>query len=190
MCNRGQRKRDQSHLETSDIAYWMIRFVHDNPLLAAVRNPHRILRAAGVEERQTVLEVGCGPGFFTIPAAEIVGEEGHVYAVDVHPRAVARVRNKVERMAVTNVTPLCVNASDTGLPDESIDMAFLFGLQHVAGGLDGVIAELGRVVRPGGILSIEKTRGSEAALIEAVARGGFAYTERRKRIFLFTRKGA
>jgi len=190
MCNRGQRRGNETNLETSNIAYWMIRVVHDNPLLAVMRNPHKILGAAGLEERQTVLEVGCGPGFFTIPAAELVGDEGHVYAVDVHPRAVARVRKKVENRAMTNVTPLCVNASDTGLPGGSIDLAFLFGLQHVAGGLDGVIAELGRVVRPRGILSIEKTRGSEAALIEAVARGGFTFRERRRRIFVFERKEA
>ena len=188
MCIREEGRRDQSHLETSNIAYWMIRVMHDNPLLAVVRNPHRILRAAGLEERQTVLEVGCGPGFFTIPAAEIVGDEGHVYAVDVHPRAVARVKKKVEHMAVANVTPLCVNASDTGLPGGSIDSAFLFGVRYIAGGLAGVIAELGRVVRPGGILSVEKTRDSETALIEEVARGGFTFMERRKRIFVFTRK--
>lgn len=41
-------------------------------------------------------EVGCGPGFFTIPAAEIVGGGGSIYAVDVHPAAIARVKKRVE----------------------------------------------------------------------------------------------
>ena len=163
--------------------------MHDNPLLPLVRNPDKILKAAGLEESQKVREVGCGPGFFTIPAARIVGDEGHVYAVDVHPRAVARVKKKVEKMALENVTPMCINASNTGLPGGSVDLAFLFGLRYIAGGLESVISELHRVVKPEGLLSFEKTRGSEGELIKEVEQGGFAYTGTRGRIILFKKNG-
>ena len=163
--------------------------MHDNPILPLVRNPYKLLKAAGLEEGQKVLEVGCGPGFFTMPAARIVGDEGHVYAVDIHPRAVARVKEKIEKEALKNITTMCINASNTELPDESVDLAFLFGLRYIAGGLENVISELHRVLKPGGILSFEKTRGSEADLVEEVRRGGFAYTGRRGRIFLFTKEG-
>ena len=186
MCSR---RKYRSNLETSNIAYWMIRVMHDNPILPLVRNPYKILNAAGLKKGQKVVEVGCGPGFFTIPAARIVGDEGHVYAVDVHPRAVARVKKKVEKVALKNVTPMCINASNTGLPGGSVDLAFLFGLRYIAGGLESVISELHRVVKPGGIISFEKTKGSEAELIEEVKRGGFTYTEKQGRIFLFKKKG-
>ena len=83
MCGRRNRRQCRSGLETSNIAYWTIRLMHDNPLLPLVRNPYKLLKAAGLEEGQKVIEVGCGPGFFTIPAARIVGDEGHVYAVEV-----------------------------------------------------------------------------------------------------------
>jgi len=189
MCSRKNRKKYGSNLETSNIAYWTIRVMHDNPFLPLVRNPNKILRAAGLEESQKVLEVGCGPGFFTIPAARIVGDEGHVYAVDIHPRAVARVKKKVEKVALTNVTTLCINASNTGLPGGSVDLAFLFGLRSIAGGLESVISELHRVLKPGGILSFEKTRGSESELIKEVEQGGFACTGKRGRIVLFKKKG-
>ena len=163
--------------------------MHDNPLLPLVRNPNKILKAAGLEESQKVLEVGCGPGFFTIPAARIVGDEGHVYAVDVHPRAVDRVKKKIKKTAFKNVTPLCVNASNTGLPGGNIDLAFLFGLRSIAGGFEGMIFELHRVLKPGGILSFEKTRGPEEKLIKEVERGEFAYTGKHGRIYLFKKKG-
>nr|QNO56033.1 hypothetical protein GMDKCDLI_00012 [Methanosarcinales archaeon ANME-1 ERB7] len=42
-----------------------------------------------------------------------------------------------------------------------IDLAFIFGLLHVAGGLDDVISEIHRTFNPAGVLSFEKTRGSE-----------------------------
>lgn len=189
MCSRRNRRQRQSGLETSNIAYWTIRLMHDNPILPLVRNPYKLLNAAGLEEGQKALEVGCGPGFFTIPAARIVGDEGHVYAIDIHQRAIARVKEKIDIESLKNVTTMCINASNTGLPGESLDLAFLFGLRYIAGGLENVISELHRVLTPGGILSFEKTRGSEAALIEEVERGGFIYTEKQGRIYVFKKEG-
>ncbi len=172
----------------SKFAFRIISLMHDNPLLPYFRNPQRLLKAAGLKPGQKVLEVGCGPGFFTIPAAKIVGKEGFVYAVDVHPLAIERVKEKIEREKIKNIKPILTNASDTGLPDQSIDLAFIFGLLHVAGGLDEVISEIHRILKQDGVLSFEKTRGSKKKLIEDVERGGFIYSGRQARIFLFTKK--
>jgi len=103
-------------------AFGIISLMHDNPLLPIFRNPYRLLEAAGIKPGQKVLEVGCGPGFFTIPAAKIVREEGSIYAVDVHPLAIKKVEEKVEREGIKNVNPILINASNTGLPDQSIDL--------------------------------------------------------------------
>ncbi len=170
-----------------DFAYRIISLMHDNPILPIFRSPERLLAAAGLKTGQSVLEVGCGPGFFTIPAAAIVGAQGKIYAVDVHPAAIARVKKRLESGGIRNVTPILANASDTGLPDQSIDLAFVFGLLHVAGGLEDVLSEVHRVLKPDGVLSFEKTRGSEKRLIEEVEAGGFIYSEKRGRIFLFTK---
>jgi len=189
MCSRSNRFKDRDRLETSDIAYWTIRVMHDNPILPLVKNPYKLLKAAGLEQGQKVLEVGCGPGFFTVPAAETVGDEGHVYAIDIHPRAVERVKKKIEKKGLKNVSALCANASGTGLPGGSIDLAFVFGLRHITGGLKNMLTELSRLLKSGGILSFEKTKGSEAALIEEVERKGLTYTGKKGRIFLFQKKG-
>lgn len=172
----------------SNFAFRIISLMHDNPLLPIFRNPFKLLRAAGLKPGQKVLEVGCGPGFFTIPAAKIVGKEGFVYAVDVHPLAIERVKEKIKKEGIRNVEPILANASDTGLPDQSIDLAFLFGLRYIAGGLENVMSEIHRILKPGGVLSFEKTKGSAKKLIEEVEREGFTYSERRARIFLFTKK--
>ncbi len=172
----------------SKFAFRIISLMHDNPLLPYFRNPQRLLKAAGLKPGQKVLEVGCGPGFFTIPAAKIVGNEGFIYAVDVHPLAIERVKEKIEKEGIKNVKPILANASDTGLPDRSINLAFIFGLLHVAGGLDDVISKVHCILKQGGVLSFEKTRGSEKKLIVEVERGGFIYSGREARIFLFTKK--
>jgi len=128
-------------------------------------------------KEQKVLEVGCGPGFFTMPAAKIVGEEGVVYAADVHPLAIERAKGKIEREGMKNVKPMLANASETGLPDQSIDLAFIFGLRYIAGGLKNVVVE-NRILKPGGVLSFEKTKSSAKKLIVEVERSGFVYSGR------------
>ncbi|MBW1676828.1 MAG: class I SAM-dependent methyltransferase [Deltaproteobacteria bacterium] len=187
MSNRIQQRRHSGDVHTSRLAFWIIRLMHDNPFLPMVRNPYRLLKAARLKQGQRVLEVGSGPGFFTIPAAEIVGNEGHVYAVDVHPLAIERVKQKIEKQGIDNVETLLANASDTGLPDGSIDLAFLFGLRYIAGGLNNVLRELHRVLKPGGRLSFEKTRGEERGFIEEVEQWGFICSGKWGRIFLFSR---
>jgi len=69
-----------------------------------------------------------------------------------------------------------------------IDLAFLFGLRYIAGGLENVISEIHRILKPGGLLSFEKTRGSEKKLIEEVERGGFIYSGKKGRVFSFTKE--
>jgi len=186
MKNRMEKTHHHAGFHTSNMAFWMISVMHDNPLLPLFRNPYRFLKAAGLKSGQKVLEVGCGPGFFTIPAAKMVGKEGLIYAVDTHPLAIKRVEKKIEREGIENIKPLLANASNTGLPDQSVDLAFLFGLRYIAGGLEGVISEMHRILKPGAVLSFEKTGGSQERLIEEVERGGFSFLERQGRIFSFT----
>ena len=174
-------------LHASRFAFWMITLMHDNPLLPIFKNPYRLLEAAGLKPGQKVLEVGCGPGFFTIPVANMVGDHGIVYAVDVHPRAIESVQKKIEGKEIRNVIPMLANASHTGLPEGSIDLAFMFGLPHIVGGRENVLSEIHRILRPGGILSCKKTRGSEKRLIEDLEKAGFAYSGRQARILLFTK---
>jgi ubiquinone/menaquinone biosynthesis C-methylase UbiE len=169
----------------SNFAFKMITFMHDNPLLPIIRNPYKILKRAGLKSGQNVLEVGCGPGFFTIPAAYIVGKEGKVYAVDTHPLAIERVQNKINKAGINNVSLIHANASDTGLPDQSIDLAFMFGLPYIQGGLDNLLTELYRICKPGATLVFQKSRGSKEKLIAEVENKGFNYFEQKGRIFLF-----
>jgi ubiquinone/menaquinone biosynthesis C-methylase UbiE len=156
-------------------------FVHET-LYDLFRDPYEPLKAAGLRAGQQVLEVGCGPGFFTVPAAEIVEQEGRVISVDVSPAAVKHVRQKVEQAGVTNVEVLLANAADTGLPGESLDLIFVFGLGHVAGDLAELWAELHRLLKPGGTLAVEGRLRPPGRLFRPLEQRGrigcFSKTER------------
>ncbi|MBW2630295.1 MAG: class I SAM-dependent methyltransferase [Deltaproteobacteria bacterium] len=136
------------------MSFIMISFIHET-LYGLLRNSHRILHAAGLRPGQAVLEVGCGPGFFTVPAAKIVGPEGNILAFDVNSFAVEHVQNKIDGAGVTNAKAIIADAANMGLPSHSFDLAFVFGLAHPLGNMDEIWQELHRVIKPGGMLSIE-----------------------------------
>ena len=182
-------RRHSDDLHASGLAFWMISVMHDNPLLPHLKNPYRLLEAAGLKPGQKVLEVGCGPGFFTIPAAKMVGEKGLVYAIDVNHRATKRVEEKMQKYGIVNIKPILGNAADSGSPEQSIDLVFVFGLRYVAGGLSNLISGIHTILKPEGILSFEKTTGSDEQLLDEVETAGFTFTEKKGRILIFEKRG-
>ena len=93
------------------------------------------------------------------------------------------------KYGIGNIQPILGNAASSGLPDSSIDLAFIFGLRYIAGGLSNLISEMYRLIKDGGILSFEKTTGSDDKLIEDLERAGFIKNDKKGRIFVFTKRG-
>jgi len=115
-----------------------------------VRKP---LEKAGIEEGQTVLDFGCGPGFYAIAAAKMVGAKGKVYALDIHPLAVQSVQKKAKKAGLTNITTI-LSDRDTRLPDQSIDVALAYDMIHMVQDKQALARELYRVLKPNGVLSV------------------------------------
>ena len=172
-------KYDKAH-------FGIIRFVHET-LYGVFVDPYDWLRATGLSAGQKVLEVGCGPGFFTIPAAEMVGERGRVYAIDNNPAAVDYMKRKILRQGVTNVDVMLVDASRTGMPDGFFDTIFLFGVVHALWNqIDAVTAEAHRILRTRGVLSISKSPVPESKIIDAVSGAGkFRFMQKTSRVMNF-----
>ena len=170
---------------SSDIVYRVTDFIHDSKLMAIIRNPDKLLKMAGLKPGLKVLEVGCGPGAFTIPAAGIVGKDGFIYAIDIHPLAIKRVKEKIAESGVENIKPVLADASNTELLDQEIDLVFMFGMPYVAGGLQNVLSEIYRVLKQGGILSFEKLRRAENKMIAEIEKQGFVFKEKKGGILIF-----
>jgi ubiquinone/menaquinone biosynthesis C-methylase UbiE len=118
--------------------------------LEDVRKP---LQKAGIKEGQTILDFGCGPGHYTIAAAKMVGANGKVYALDIHPLAVQSVEKKTRKAGLTNITTI-LSDRDTGLPDQSIDIALAYDMIHMVKDKQSLIKELHRVLKQNSILSV------------------------------------
>lgn len=117
--------------------------------------PKKTLQGADVKPGQTILEVGCGSGFFTLPAAEMIGESGHLIAMDPLSTFVERVSKKVLDAGLKNVEVIQRDALDTGLEAASMDMVLLFGVVPFPTlPLDKLMPEMHRVLKAEGTLAV------------------------------------
>jgi ubiquinone/menaquinone biosynthesis C-methylase UbiE len=114
-----------------------------------------ILRGADILPGQTVLEVGCGTGYFTLPAARLIGEQGCLVAMDVLPESVELVSKKVQTANLKNVRVVKGDALDTGLDTESFDAVLLFGVIPAPMlPLPRLLPEMHRVLKVEGTLAV------------------------------------
>ena len=118
-------------------------------------NPMKTLHGAGIQPGQIVLEVGCGTGFFTIPAAQLIGDQGCLVAMDVSSGFIEQVSKKVQLADLKNVRIVKRDALNTGLDTASIDKALLFGvIPFPLLPLNRLLPEMYRVLKPVGTLVV------------------------------------
>ena len=118
-------------------------------------NPVKKLAIAGIQPGQAILEVGCGTGFFTIPAAQMVGDQGCIIAMDASYGFLKEVEKKVQKVNLKNVRIIQRDALSTGLEDESIDKVLLFGvIPFPLLPLDKLLPEMYRVLKHGATMSV------------------------------------
>ncbi len=144
---------------------------------------------AGIKPGLTVLDYGCGPGSYTINAAELVGANGRVYALDIHPLAVKKVRNLALEKGLGNVETI-LSDSETGLENGSVDVVLLYDVFHLLGDPRAVLQEAHRVLRPDGLLSFSDHHMKEAEIISKVTKTGlFKLSGKGDKTFSFLKAG-
>ena len=118
-------------------------------------NPERMLHAGGLDSGQTALEVGSGSGFFTVPAAEMIGPRGRLIAMEPLSGFADRVRRKVQGAGLENVEVVQRDALKTGLEDACIDIALLYGVVPFPTlPLERLLPEMYRVLKADGRLAV------------------------------------
>jgi demethylmenaquinone methyltransferase/2-methoxy-6-polyprenyl-1,4-benzoquinol methylase len=118
-------------------------------------NPANTLKTADIKSGQSVLEVGCGTGFFTIKAAHIVGDLGCIIALDASSGFLDVVARKVKEADLSNVHIMQRDALNTGLETGSMDKVLLFGvIPFPLLPLDKLLPEMHRVLKPGATMSV------------------------------------
>ncbi len=89
------------------------------------QNPEAILTDIGLEPGFTFMDIGCGQGFFALPAAKLVGEKGIVYGVDINGEYIARLKEKAAAAGLKNLVLETGSAEEAILCEACADIVFL-----------------------------------------------------------------
>jgi len=172
---------------------WLV----NNPIRRRYMRP--VLDWVSIRPGERVLELGPGTGVFTVDAAQKVGPEGQLIAVDIQPKMIAQVEERVREAGLTNVETHVADACHLPLDDESVDRAFLVTVLPEIPDQDRALAELRRVLRspepaegkPGGLLSITEEFPDPdypfaSETIRRVEAAGFSLEQRFGNFWLYT----
>jgi len=136
-----------------------------------IRRPLKILQEAGIRDGMAVLDFGCGPGSFSLAAARLVGREGRVYALDIHPLPIRSLQRAAAKRDINNIQTMLAG-SIAEIPSESIDVILLYDILHDISDPAPAFAEMCRVLKPEGALSVSDHHLQDEALLAAVTAGG------------------
>jgi ubiquinone/menaquinone biosynthesis C-methylase UbiE len=116
-------------------------------------DPQRVVSLLPLLPYHVVADVGCGPGFFTIPLAKYLFD-GKVHAMDVQQGMLDATKKEVERVNLTNVELHLAEENRLPLEDESVDGAFAAFVIHEVEDKLALLKEIRRCVRRGGWLAL------------------------------------
>lgn len=150
-------------------------------------DPQMIVDQLDFQSGMRVADFGCGPGYFSLPIAEKIGEEGLVYALDILPQKLESVNGRAKNLGLTNIITQRANlekANGSGLEAESADWVIMKDMLFQNKNKAQVLEEAWRIMKPGAkALVVEwkpeaetvgpspELRISEAALVKIAEQG-------------------
>jgi len=132
-----------------------------NPLRKWLENPDKIL-GPFVREGMTILEPGCGMGYFTLPLARMVGPKGRVVAVEVQPKMLSALRRRAQKAGLMDRIDVRETGADgLGLDDlsDKVDFTAAIHMVHEVPDQTCFFSDVWKVLKPGGRLLVVEPKG-------------------------------
>jgi 2-polyprenyl-3-methyl-5-hydroxy-6-metoxy-1,4-benzoquinol methylase len=146
-----------------------------------------VLREVCIQPGARVLDFGCGPGGYILPLYRLVGPYGTIYALDINPTAIRAVKKIALKHNLNNVETI-LSDGKTGLTDMSMDFVLLYDVLHHLSHPENILADLHRVLKPDGVLSMSDHHLKEEEITTAMtASGYFRLLRRGEKVYNFSR---
>jgi ubiquinone/menaquinone biosynthesis C-methylase UbiE len=137
----------------NSVCPWWICWVFDNQIRGLLQNPRNIV-SPYIKPGDTVIDVGPGMGFFTIPMAEIVGENGRVIAVDIQKKMLDHLMQRVENKGFSGKVSFHLSTPGNETPDVSADFILAFWMVHEVPDKEKFLYGLKNRLKQGGLMLI------------------------------------
>jgi ubiquinone/menaquinone biosynthesis C-methylase UbiE len=115
--------------------------------------PVETLEKLGLKASDTFADIGCGIGYFTIPAAQMIGNNS-AYALDTSPEMLAEVELRSTAAGVKNIETVKTEELDLLIPDESVSFGLMVNVIHEIVDKNQFLEEISRIIKPGGKLAV------------------------------------
>jgi len=112
------------------------------------------LREIGLQRGEVIADVGCGPGFFTIPALRVVSPSGWVHALDREPSMLSLVQQQASEEGLDHLQTHLVESEGIPLANAVADLTICSLLLHDLDQRESFVTELARITRPLGRIAI------------------------------------
>jgi ubiquinone/menaquinone biosynthesis C-methylase UbiE len=116
------------------------------------QNPEAILSGIGLRSGFTFIDIGCGGGFFALPAASIVGGTGKVYGLDTNAESIAGLKERADREGLENLYLTIGRAEETIICKQCADIVFIGIALHDFQDASRVLENARVMVKPTGRL--------------------------------------
>lgn len=109
-----------------------------------------------IEAGMTILDLGCGPGFFSIDMAQMTGSSGRVIAADLQEGMLQKVRDKIKGTELEERVTLHKCEDDKIGVSEEVDFVLLFYMVHEVPNIEALFSEIAVILKPSGqVLVVE-----------------------------------
>jgi ubiquinone/menaquinone biosynthesis C-methylase UbiE len=167
---------EQSSMAAYVCPWWAAPFTINIPLRRLLHDPRKIV-GPYVEPGMTVMDVGCGVGWFSIPMARMVGDHGKVIAVDLQQQMLDRLRRRAEKVGLAAHIETHKCEQDKLGIDVEVDFALVFAMLHEVPDQRRLLGEIHACLKRGGKLLLAeppihvagKTFANEVAVAEEAA---------------------
>ncbi|MHA1315620.1 MAG: class I SAM-dependent methyltransferase [Candidatus Helarchaeota archaeon] len=149
------------------------------------RSPRKLVDEIGIKSGDKILDYGCGPGSYSIIAAETTGESGKVHALDIHPLAIKSVKKKALKKGLTNIETIQTDCG-TSLEDQSIDVVMMFDVFHDLENGKQVLKEMHRILKTNGKLAFDDHHLEDGEIRSRITEDGlFTLEKKDAHLYLF-----
>jgi ubiquinone/menaquinone biosynthesis C-methylase UbiE len=137
-------------LNTKRVCPWWLCFTFDNPLRKIIHDPIAIL-SPYVHQGDTVIDIGPGMGYFTIPLAELVGFAGHVIAIDIQQKMLSALMARAQKKSVADKIKTHLAGPDSIGFNQKADFILAFWMMHEVPDQKKFLSEICNLMKPKGL---------------------------------------